>query len=140
MTDRRAISRRSRSVAQPGSASDWGSGGRGFKSRRSDHFSNRYETPDLVIPVGSLFQARGERALGIPLEARLDRMVAVGETGLMLSVYIVQLNVVGLQAGIDWYTSVLGSRVSKENNFLHHGTTVQLEHDKGFRLILHNAR
>ena len=58
----------------------------------------------------------------------------------MLSVYIVQLNVVGLQAGIDWYTSVLGFRVSKENNFLHHGTTVQLEHDKGFRLILHNAK
>lgn len=58
----------------------------------------------------------------------------------MLSVYIVQLNVVGLQAGIDWYTSVLGFRVSKENNFLHHGTTVQLEHDQGFRLILHNAK
>jgi catechol 2,3-dioxygenase-like lactoylglutathione lyase family enzyme len=58
----------------------------------------------------------------------------------MLSVYIVQLNVVGLQAGIAWYTGVLGFRVSKENNFLHHGTTVQLEHDKGFRLILHNAK
>ena len=58
----------------------------------------------------------------------------------MLSVYIVQLNVVGLQAGIDWYTQVLGFRVSRENNFLHHGTTVQLEHDQGFRLILHNAR
>lgn len=58
----------------------------------------------------------------------------------MLSVYIVQLNVVGLQAGIDWYTDVLGFRVSKENNFLHHGTTVQLEHDQGFRLILHNAK
>ncbi len=26
-----------RSVAQPGSALDWGSRGRGFKSRRSDH-------------------------------------------------------------------------------------------------------
>ena len=58
----------------------------------------------------------------------------------MLSVYIVQLNVVGLQAGIDWYTGVLGFRVSAENNFLHHGTTVQLEHDQGFRLILHNAK
>jgi catechol 2,3-dioxygenase-like lactoylglutathione lyase family enzyme len=58
----------------------------------------------------------------------------------MLSVYIVQLNVIGLQAGIDWYTHVLGFKVSKENNFLHHGTTVQLEHDKGFRLILHNAK
>ena len=58
----------------------------------------------------------------------------------MLSVYIIQLNVVGLQAGIDWFTSVLGFRISKENNFLHHGTTVQLEHDKGFRLILHNAK
>ena len=57
----------------------------------------------------------------------------------MLSVYIVQLNVVDLQAGIDWYTNVLGFSVSRENNFLHHGTTVQLEHDKGFRLILHNA-
>ena len=32
---------RSRSVAQPGSASDWGSGGRGFKSRRSDHSFNQ---------------------------------------------------------------------------------------------------
>lgn len=58
----------------------------------------------------------------------------------MLSVYIVQLNVVGLQAGIDWYTGVLGFKVSSENNFLHHGTTVQLEHDRGFRLILHNAK
>jgi catechol 2,3-dioxygenase-like lactoylglutathione lyase family enzyme len=58
----------------------------------------------------------------------------------MLSVYIVQLNVVGLQAGIDWYTNILGFKVSKENNFLHHGTTVQLEHDQGFRLILHNAK
>ena len=58
----------------------------------------------------------------------------------MLSVYIVQLNVVGLQAGIDWYTRVLGFKVSSENNFLHHGTTVQLEHDQGFRLILHNAK
>lgn len=58
----------------------------------------------------------------------------------MLSVYIVQLNVVGLQAGIDWYTRVLGFTVSDENNFLHHGTTVQLHHDQGFRLILHNAR
>ncbi len=28
---------RSRSVAQPGSALDWGSRGRGFESRRSDH-------------------------------------------------------------------------------------------------------
>ena len=27
-----------RSVAQPGSASVWGTGGRGFKSRRSDQF------------------------------------------------------------------------------------------------------
>lgn len=27
-----------RSVAQPGSALDWGSRGRGFESRRSDHF------------------------------------------------------------------------------------------------------
>jgi hypothetical protein len=26
-----------RSVAQPGSASDWGSEGRGFESRHSDH-------------------------------------------------------------------------------------------------------
>ena len=51
-----------------------------------------------------------------------------------------QLNVVGLQAGIDWYTGVLGFKVSAENNFLHHGTTVQLEHDQGFRLILHNAK
>jgi len=34
---------------------------------------------------------------------------------------------------------VLGFTVSAENNFLHHGTTVQLEHDQGFRLILHNA-
>jgi catechol 2,3-dioxygenase-like lactoylglutathione lyase family enzyme len=58
----------------------------------------------------------------------------------MLSVYIVQINVVGLQAGIDWYTDVLGFKVSSQNNFLHHGTTVQLEHDQGFRLILHNAR
>lgn len=58
----------------------------------------------------------------------------------MLSVYIVQLNVVGLQAGIDWYTDVLGFKVSAENNFLHHDTTVQLEHDQGFRLILHNAK
>ena len=58
----------------------------------------------------------------------------------MLSVYIVQLNVVGLQAGIDWYTSVLGFKISDQNNFLHHGTTVELEHDKGFRLILHNAK
>lgn len=58
----------------------------------------------------------------------------------MLSVYIVQLNVVGLQNGIDWYTRMLGFTVSKENNFLHHGTTVQLDHDKGFRLILHNAK
>ena len=58
----------------------------------------------------------------------------------MLSVYIIQLNVVGLQAGIDWYTRVLGFRVSLEDNFLHHGTTVQLEHDQGFRLILHNAK
>ena len=58
----------------------------------------------------------------------------------MLSVYIIQLNVVGLQAGIDWYTSVLGFRISQENNYLHHGTTVQLEHDQGFRLILHNAK
>src|SRR5262245_26807652 len=57
----------------------------------------------------------------------------------MLSVYIVQLNVVGLEAGIDWYTKVLGFKVSSENNFLHDGTTVQLEHDQGFRLILHNA-
>src|SRR5215468_6609796 len=57
----------------------------------------------------------------------------------MLSVYIVQLNVVDLQASIDWYTKVLGFKVSSENNFLHHGTTVQLEHDQGFRLILHNA-
>jgi len=57
----------------------------------------------------------------------------------VLSVYIVQINVVGLQAGIDWYTRVLGFTVSAENNFLHHGTTVQLEHDQGFRLILHNA-
>jgi catechol 2,3-dioxygenase-like lactoylglutathione lyase family enzyme len=62
------------------------------------------------------------------------------EGGRMLSVYIVQLNVVGLQAGIKWYTDVLGFKVSAENNFLHHGTTVQLEHDQGFRLILHNAR
>jgi len=58
----------------------------------------------------------------------------------MLSVYIIQLNVVGLQAGIDWYTSVLGFKLSKENNFQQHGTTVQLEHDQGFRLILHNAK
>ena len=58
----------------------------------------------------------------------------------MLSVYIIQLNVVGLQAGIDWYTRVLGFRISEQNNFLHHGTTVQLEHDLGFRLILHNAK
>ena len=58
----------------------------------------------------------------------------------MLSVYMVQINVVGLQAGIDWYTNVLGFKVSSENNFLHHETTVQLEHDKGFRLILHNAK
>ena len=58
----------------------------------------------------------------------------------MLGVYIVQLNVVGLQAGIDWYTGVLGFRVSKENNFSQHGTTVQLEHDQDFRLILHNAK
>lgn len=28
-----------RSVAQPGSALDWGSRGRGFESRRSDHES-----------------------------------------------------------------------------------------------------
>lgn len=58
----------------------------------------------------------------------------------MLSVYLIQINVVGLQAGIDWYTRVLGFKVSSRNNFLHHGTTVQLEHDKGFRLILHNAK
>ncbi len=58
----------------------------------------------------------------------------------MLSVYIVQINVVGLQSGIDWYSNVLGFRVSTQNNFAHHGTTVQLEHDKGFRLILHNAK
>jgi catechol 2,3-dioxygenase-like lactoylglutathione lyase family enzyme len=62
------------------------------------------------------------------------------DDGGMLSVYIVQLNVVGLQAGIDWYTDVLGFKVSSQNNFLHHGTTVQLEHDKGFRLILHNSK
>src|SRR5262245_24399416 len=67
-------------------------------------------------------------------------MVAFSEDGLMLSVYIVQLNVVGLPAGIDWYTNVLGFRVSRENNFLHHGTTVQLEHDQGFQLNLHNAK
>ena len=30
-----------RSVAQPGSAPDWGSGGPGFKSRRSDQYFNR---------------------------------------------------------------------------------------------------
>lgn len=30
-----------RSVAQPGSALYWGCRGRGFKSRRSDHFSLR---------------------------------------------------------------------------------------------------
>jgi hypothetical protein len=29
---------KNRSVAQPGSAPYWGCGGRGFKSRRSDHF------------------------------------------------------------------------------------------------------
>lgn len=57
----------------------------------------------------------------------------------MLSVYIVQINVVGLEKGIDWYTNVLGFKVSEQNNFLHHGTTVQLEHDKNFRLILHNC-
>ena len=67
-------------------------------------------------------------------------MIAANDNRLMLSVYIIQLNVVGLQAGIDWYTGVLGFRVSQENNFLHHGTTVQLEHDQGFRLILHNAK
>jgi len=58
----------------------------------------------------------------------------------MLNVYIIQLNVVDLNKGIDWYTNVLGFEVSKENNFEHHGTTVQLEHDKGFRLILHNSK
>jgi len=58
----------------------------------------------------------------------------------MLSVYLIQLNVVGLQKGIDWYTKVLGFTVSHENNFLHHGTTVQLNHDQGFRLILHDAK
>ena len=70
----------------------------------------------------------------------LDRLIAANDNRLMLSVYIIQLNVVGLQAGIDWYTGVLDFRISRENNFLHHGTTVQLEHDQGFRLILHNAK
>ena len=31
-----------RGVAQLGSAPLWGSGGRGFKSRRSDHFSSSF--------------------------------------------------------------------------------------------------
>ena len=37
-----------RSVAQPGSASDWGSGGRGFKSRRSDHYVARSALTALI--------------------------------------------------------------------------------------------
>ncbi len=37
-----------RSVAQPGSALDWGSRGRGFESRRSDHFSKNFKTFILV--------------------------------------------------------------------------------------------
>ena len=39
---------RGRSVAQPGSASVWGTGGRGFKSRRSDQSAPRYKTINSV--------------------------------------------------------------------------------------------
>ena len=36
-----------RSVAQPGSAPVWGTGGRGFKSRRSDQFLFNYQIDKL---------------------------------------------------------------------------------------------
>ena len=40
-----------RGVAQLGSAPLWGSGGRGFKSRRSDHFSS-----SLIRDLYSLYE------------------------------------------------------------------------------------
>jgi hypothetical protein len=39
---------RHRGVAQPGSAPDWGSGGRWFKSSRPDHFPRCERAPDRV--------------------------------------------------------------------------------------------
>lgn len=39
-----------RSVAQPGSALDWGSRGRGFESRRSDHYFPRCFNDLFVVP------------------------------------------------------------------------------------------
>ena len=47
---RRHYSPDRRSVAQPGSAPEWGSGGRRFESSRSDHLS-RGSSPDTWVTV-----------------------------------------------------------------------------------------
>ena len=56
----------SRSVAQPGSALDWGSRGRGFESRRSDHDAGGFCQNSQPYAGPSLDPGlrRGERCLG----------------------------------------------------------------------------
>src|SRR2546427_13211999 len=63
-----------RDVAQSGSAPEWGSGGRGFKSRRPDY---KVQTPLALVPVAFL-HPRGGAVCGAalrsdpPIAQRLD--------------------------------------------------------------------
>lgn len=54
----------------------------------------------------------------------------------MPKIYLVQFNVDDIDKAIDWYTEVLGFRVSKRN--YHHPVAVDLVH-KNIRVILHKA-
>jgi hypothetical protein len=55
-----------RSVAQPGSAPEWGSGGRGFKSLRSDKEKGQHKLPFFfVVPSEGAFFATESKGSGL---------------------------------------------------------------------------
>ncbi len=54
----------------------------------------------------------------------------------MLQVYLIQINVTDMDKAIDWYTNVLGFKLSKQHYY--YPIAVDLVHE-GTRLILHRA-
>ncbi len=62
-----------RSVAQPGSASVWGTGGRGFESRRSDQFAcarRRHCTSKIAMTRFTPLPAIGHRGKFFTLQRK----------------------------------------------------------------------
>jgi hypothetical protein len=88
-----------RSVAQPGSASVWGTGGRGFKSRRSDQSLivgplGRLVSPTAIHVDSPRFDDRALKGTGGRLRVNLAERVGV--TWPMIACFLTHCNVIRL--------------------------------------------